>query len=54
MRGNSVKDGWQRFLDRLRRLWGRPRDSGGWTQARGSSARVNVRIDTWIRGLLRG
>ena len=25
MRINAVKDGWQRFLDRLRRLWGKPR-----------------------------
>jgi hypothetical protein len=25
MRGSAVKDGWQRFLDRLRRLWGKPR-----------------------------
>jgi hypothetical protein len=22
MHTNAVKDGWQRFLDRLRRLWG--------------------------------
>lgn len=28
MRSNSVKDGWQRFLDRLRRLWGKPRKAG--------------------------
>jgi hypothetical protein len=27
MMGNdAVKDGWQRFLDRLKRLWGKPRD----------------------------
>jgi hypothetical protein len=26
MAGNAVKDGWQRFLDRLRQLWGKPRD----------------------------
>jgi len=25
MGSNAVKDGWQRFLDRLRRLWGKPR-----------------------------
>ena len=25
MRSSPVKDGWQRFLDRLRRLWGKPR-----------------------------
>jgi hypothetical protein len=25
MRNSAVKDGWQRFLDRLRRLWGKPR-----------------------------
>ena len=23
---DAVKDGWQRFLDRLKRLWGKPRD----------------------------
>jgi hypothetical protein len=28
MRNNAVKDGWQRFLDRLRRMWGKPRGSG--------------------------
>jgi len=22
MSNNAVKDGWQRFLDRLRRMWG--------------------------------
>jgi len=27
MRNHAVKDGWQRFLDRLRRLWGKPRES---------------------------
>ena len=27
MRNNAVEDGWQRFLDRLRRLWGRLRDA---------------------------
>ena len=26
MMSNAFKDGWQRFLDRLKRLWGRPRD----------------------------
>jgi hypothetical protein len=26
MGNNAVKDGWQRFLDRLKRLWGKPRD----------------------------
>lgn len=26
MRNNAVEDGWQRFLDRLRRLWGRLRE----------------------------
>jgi hypothetical protein len=26
MGNNAVKDGWQRFLERLRRLWGKPRD----------------------------
>lgn len=26
MPSNAVKDGWQRFLDRLRRLWGQPGD----------------------------
>jgi hypothetical protein len=25
MLNNAVKDGWQRFLDRLRRMWGKPR-----------------------------
>ncbi len=25
MPDSSIKDGWQRFLDRLRRLWGRLR-----------------------------
>ena len=28
MRNNAVKDGWQRFLDRLRRLWGKRRVPG--------------------------
>ena len=28
MRDNAVKDGWQRFLDRLRRLWGKRRVPG--------------------------
>lgn len=23
MLGNEIEDGWRRFLDRLRRLWGR-------------------------------
>ena len=27
MGSNAVKDGWQRFLDRLRRLWGKPGDN---------------------------
>jgi hypothetical protein len=27
MGSNAVKDGWQRFLDRLRQLWGKPRDN---------------------------
>jgi hypothetical protein len=22
---NAIKDGWKRFLDRLKQLWGRPR-----------------------------
>jgi hypothetical protein len=26
MPNNAVEDGWQRFLDRLRRLWGKLRD----------------------------
>lgn len=26
MRSDAVKDGWQRFLDRLRRLWGKARE----------------------------
>ena len=27
MMGNdAIKDGWRRFLDRLKRLWGKPRD----------------------------
>lgn len=25
MPNNAIKDGWQRFLDRLRRMWGKPR-----------------------------
>jgi hypothetical protein len=25
MGNNAIKDGWQRFLDRLRRMWGKPR-----------------------------
>jgi hypothetical protein len=28
MSNNAVKDGWQRFLDRLRRMWGKPRGAG--------------------------
>ncbi len=28
MRSNAVTDGWQRFLDRLKRLWGKARDGG--------------------------
>jgi len=28
MRGDEGNDGWQRFLDRLRRLWGKLRGSG--------------------------
>jgi hypothetical protein len=27
MLNNAVKDGWQRFLDRLRQMWGKPRGS---------------------------
>jgi hypothetical protein len=53
MRSNSLRDGW-RFLDRLRRLWGGPRDSPGWARIGGASTRVNARIDTWVRSLLRG
>jgi hypothetical protein len=34
MGSNAVKDGWQRFLDRLRRLWGKPRDSAAGAHAR--------------------
>lgn len=26
MSSNAIKDGWQRFLERLKQLWGRPRD----------------------------
>jgi hypothetical protein len=26
MGNNAVEDGWQRFLERLRRLWGRVRE----------------------------
>jgi hypothetical protein len=26
MRNDAMKDGWQRFLDRLRRLWGKRAD----------------------------
>jgi hypothetical protein len=26
MRNDAVKDGWQRFLERLKRLWGKSRD----------------------------
>jgi hypothetical protein len=28
MRDNAIGDGWKRFLERLKRLWGRQRDSG--------------------------
>ena len=28
MRSNAIEDGWQRFLDRLRRLWGQRRRGG--------------------------
>ena len=34
MGGNAVKDGWQRFLDRLRRLWGKARDNVAGAHAR--------------------
>ena len=34
MGSNAVKDGWQRFLDRLRRLWGKPRGNAAGAQAR--------------------
>lgn len=27
MGSNAVRDGWQRFLDRLKRLWGKPRNN---------------------------
>jgi hypothetical protein len=26
MSSNAFKDGWKRFLERLKQLWGRPRD----------------------------
>jgi hypothetical protein len=25
MRNDAIRDGWQRFLERLRRMWGKPR-----------------------------
>jgi len=28
MGGNAVENGWRRFLDRLKRLWGKLRDGG--------------------------
>jgi hypothetical protein len=28
MPNNAISDGWKRFLDRLKRLWGRQRDDG--------------------------
>jgi hypothetical protein len=34
MDSNAVKDGWQRFLDRLRRLWAKPRDNAAGAHAR--------------------
>jgi hypothetical protein len=24
MKSNAIKDGWQRFLEKLKQLWGRP------------------------------
>jgi hypothetical protein len=35
MLSNAVKDGWQRFLDRLKRLWGKARENTPRLHARG-------------------
>ncbi|MFI4868539.1 MAG: hypothetical protein ACHQDD_04210 [Steroidobacterales bacterium] len=44
MRSNAVKDGWQRFLDRLRRLWGQRGDGGL------SKPLVNAAVASFERG----
>lgn len=55
MPDSSIKDGWQRFLDRLRRLWGRLRPgefaNGPTVNMGGGCAFRAPRWTQWFRGL---
>jgi hypothetical protein len=41
MRSDAVKNGWRRFLDRLRRLWGQ-RSGGGFGTPLAGAAQARV------------
>lgn len=41
MQDNTIEDGWQRFLEKLRRLWGKLRSSELPKTA------VNAAVDAW-------